>query len=148
MKKEIPYASIDRKGNKVTKESHMATTVKKAEIDKTAGKAYGFFYCDASKEEITREIRHIRKAVRTLNQLELSVIEDKGKTRFKSPENNPHIKRKYSFITKADPDTTNEQTANETSVIMNQAYQSPLYEKSEPFKGEIIYKQGEKYVPR
>lgn len=38
-------------------------------------KAYGFFYCNASKQEIETELPTIRKMVGTPSQLELSLIE-------------------------------------------------------------------------
>lgn len=44
------------------------------------------------------------------------------------------------------PNATNEQTAEELSVILNQAYQSPLYQKDEKFIGKIIYQENGKYL--
>ena len=46
------------------------------------------------------------------------------------------------------PNATNRQTADELSAILNQAYQSPLYQKGEKFRGEIVYKENGEYLFR
>ncbi len=45
------------------------------EKESSVGKAYGFFYCNASKQKIETELPTIRKMVRTPSQLELSLIQ-------------------------------------------------------------------------
>jgi len=144
MKKEIkPCASIDRKGNKVTRESHMA---------KKVGKEYGFFYCNASKQEIETELPTIREMVRTPSQLELSLIEsmdnmggDERLTALAQEAKQDGI----NYILQAIyPNGTNRGTADEVASILNQAYQSPLYKAKEPFKGAIVYEENGEYVFR
>jgi len=44
------------------------------------------------------------------------------------------------------PNATNNQTADELASILNQAYQSPLYEKGEIFRGIVVYKERGKYL--
>lgn len=46
------------------------------------------------------------------------------------------------------PGATSKSAADEAAAIMNQAYQSPLYQKGEPFRGEIVFKRGAEYVSR
>lgn len=46
------------------------------------------------------------------------------------------------------PNASNEQTADELAAILNQAYQSPLYQKGEEFIGAIVYKDLNTYVFR
>ena len=129
---------------------------------KKTGKAYAFFDCDASKEEIEKELPFIRELVKTPSNLELSLTE--GVYKFiatkvlgkKWLEGKPidtqlrdiAIEAKKSemkyVIDATYPDATDYQTAQELSTILNQAYQSPLYKKGEPFKGEIVYQERER----
>jgi len=108
---------------------------------KTQGKAYGFFDCDATKEEIQKEIPFIRKCVNTPNELELILTEDINSLNvdFDLLPITQELDAKY-VIEASYPDYTNEQTADELSAILNQAYQSPLYQEDERFRGEIVYK--------
>lgn len=46
------------------------------------------------------------------------------------------------------PNATNHQTADEVASILNQAYQSQLYQKREQFRGEVVYKERGRYVFR
>ena len=113
------------------------------------GKAYGFFDCRASKEEIEAEIPTIRRLTNTPSKLELSLIE--------SPSNLRGDSELMSIASQASesgikyvlegtyPSATNEQTAKEIVGVLNQVYQSPLYQEGEPFRGEIVYFDGAGY---
>ena len=46
------------------------------------------------------------------------------------------------------PNATNIATADELATVLNQTYQSPLYQKGEGFRGKIFYKEHENYVSR
>ena len=46
------------------------------------------------------------------------------------------------------PDATNIQTADEVAIILNQVYNSQLYQDGEKFSGEIIYEDKGRYVFR
>ena len=46
------------------------------------------------------------------------------------------------------PGQTNQRAADELAAIGNQAYNSPVYDNGEEFRGEIVYKQGNEYVLR
>ena len=115
-------------------------------VDKI-GKAYGFFDCDATEEEIKREIPFIRKCVNTPSKLELTLTDDMG-----SLNTDPKVLKiakeaDMKYVMKASyPDATNEQTADELSAVLNQAYQSDLYQSGERFNGKIIYEKNGEYI--
>ena len=112
------------------------------------GKAYGFFDCRASKEEIEAEIPTIRKLVQTPSELELSLMLNET---FSGPKDLASIAREareagVKYVIEATyPDRTNKQTAQELGTILNQAYQSPLYQEGEQFKGQVVYGEGNEY---
>lgn len=120
------------------------------EID--VGRAYGFFYCGASKQEIETELPTIRELVKTPSQLELSLMEgmdnikgDKGLTALAQEAKQDGI----NYMLQATyPNGTNKDTADEVASVLNQACQSPLYKAKEPFKGAIVYEEKGKYVFR
>lgn len=117
-----------------------------------AGKAYAFFDCKASKGDIEKEFPFIRERAITPKALELSLIE--GTSILTRDSQLLQIAReaeeagiRYS-LEATYPNATNHQTADELASILNQAYQSPLYQEREQFKGEIFYKERGKYVFR
>ncbi len=122
----------------------------KKEID--IGKAYGFFYCNASKQEIETELPAIRELVKTPSKLELSLI--KGMNNIKGDKRLTALAQEakqdgINYILQAtSPNRTNKNTADEVASILNQAYQSLLYKDGEQFKGGIIYEKKGKYVFR
>jgi len=120
------------------------------------GKAYAFFNCNASKIEIEAELPTIKKLAQTPNQLEISLM---GMTKntcvspFSEPELSSIIRGAREagirYVIKANyPNSTNKATADELSMILNQAYHSPLYKDKEKFVGEIVYKEKGKYIFR
>jgi len=116
------------------------------------GKAYAFFNCKASKGDIEKEIPFIRECVKTPNALELSLMEGMnaltGDTQLlQFVKEAKYAGRKY-IIEATYPNATNHKTANEVASILNQAYQSPLYEKGEKFIGEVVYKNRGRYLFR
>ena len=120
--------------------------------ESSVGRAYGFFYCNASKQEIETELPTIRELVETPSQLELSLIEgmdnlkgDKRLTALAQEAKQDGI----NYVLQATyPNMTNKDTADEVASILNQAYQSPLYQAKEPFRGAIVYEEKGKYVFR
>ena len=146
-KKEFPrdISFIDRQGKVVhprRKDYHARKSAKD-------GKAYGFFDCNATKDEIECEVPFIRDAVNTPNQLELILTENvhllKGDSDLLPLAQ--WFDRKY-VIEATYPNATNKQTADELSAVLNQAYQSPLYQEGEKFRGEIVYRESGKYIFR
>ena len=116
------------------------------------GKAYAFCNCRASKIEVEKELPFIRECVKTSNALELSLMEsmddltgDSQLLQIAQDVKNAGIR----YVMEATyPDATNRQTADEVVSILNQAYQSPLYEKGEEFRREVIYKERGRYLFR
>lgn len=116
----------------------------------SVGRAYGFFYCDASKQEIETELPTICELVRTPSQLELSLIEGmdnvKGDKRLTALAQEAEQDGINYMLQATYPNGTNRDTADEVASILNQAYQSPLYEANAPFKGAIVYEEKGEYV--
>ena len=119
---------VDREGN-------LVRIVRGSPNPVPVGEAYASFNCRASQEEIEEEIPTIRRLAQIPNKLELQ-RQVAGKA-----------DRKY-VIKASYPTATNRQAADELAGILNQAYQSPLYQQGEPFRGRIIYKEGREYVSR
>ena len=92
----------------------------------------------------------IRECVKTPNSLELSLINgadtligDSQLLQIAKEAKDAGIK----YVMEATyPNATNNQTADELASILNQAYQSPLYEKGEAFRGIVVYKERGKYL--
>ena len=116
------------------------------------GKAYAFFDCKASKGDIEKELPFIRKCVKTPSELELSLTE--GTDALNGDNQLLQIAKEVKdagirYIMEATySNATNRQTADELSSILNQAYQSPLYQEGEQFRGDIFYEENGKYVER
>ncbi len=114
------------------------------------GKAYGFFDCRASKEEIEAELPRIRELSKTPSELELSLIEDMDN--LKGDEELMSIARDATYqgirwvLETMYPGVTNKEAADETVSILNQAYQTPLYEDEESFRGAVVYKEKDRYT--
>jgi hypothetical protein len=121
------------------------------------GEAYAFFDCNASIEQIAEEIPTIRTLAKTPRRLELflrvnalPVISynsfDSELLRICLDAKDADIK--YVLAARSPPNITNLQTADELAAILNQAYQSLLYQEGEQFRGEVVYKDRERYVFR
>ncbi len=120
------------------------------EINDVGGEAYGFFYCDASKQEIKAELPTIRELVKTPPQLELYLSKcmdgiegDEELTALAQEAKQEGI----NYILKATcPNETNKYAADAVADIVNQLYNTPLYEDNTEFKGGVVYKENGKYV--
>ena len=116
------------------------------------GKAYGFFYCNASKEAIESELPTIRKLAKTPSKLELSLTEGmdnlKGDSKLTSLAQEAKQDGINYVLEATYSNASNKQTADEVAGILNQAYQSPLYQDKAGFKGAIVYEDKGKYVFR
>jgi hypothetical protein len=121
-------------------------------MEKQKGKAYAFFDCKASKETIEGALPQIRSAVETPKQLELSLTENPNDLELDADLH--MIAREANeagirYVMQATyENATNEQTADELAAVVNQAYQSPLYEQGERFRGNIVYEEKGSYVSR
>jgi len=119
---------------------------------KTIGKAYGFFDSRTSKSEIEYELPTIRGLVKTPPEVELTLTEDLDNLR--SDSDLMDIARdaksrgiKY-LLEGTFPGATNRKTADEIANVLNQAYQSPLFDEGETFRGAIVFEENGKYIFR
>lgn len=121
-------------------------------VKNDAGKAYAFFDCGASKKDIETELPTIRRLAQTPDILGLSLMEGMDKL-----QGEPELlsiaeeasKAGIRYVMEATyRNATNRETADELSVVLNQAYQTPLYQRQEQFRGEIVYKERGRYVFR
>ncbi len=127
------------------------------------GEAYAFFDCNAPVTQIAEEIPYIRSLVQTPKRLELYLAERAlpviGNSWNHKPANvdselieiareAAEAEIRYVLAARSPPNINNHQTANELAAILNQAYQSPLYQDGEQFRGDIVYKDRGRYVSR
>ena len=134
---------VDKKGN-------LVRIVRGNPHPMPIGEAYAFFDCNASQQQIEQEIPTIRNLTQIPNELEIYLM--KG---LDSVKGGPELRQitqeardagiKYA-IRANHPNATNRQTAGELAQILNQAYQSPLFEEGEEFRGAIFYKQNGNYI--
>jgi len=149
-KREFPrdMSFVDRQSNVVHPSREDYNARKSAKV----GKAYAFFNCKALKGDIEKELPFIRKCVKTPNALELSLME--GTDALTGCTQLLRISRDAKdagirYVMEATyPKATNHQTSDEVASILNQAYQSPLYEKGEEFRGEVVYEDRGRYIFR
>ena len=116
------------------------------------GRAYGVFDCRASNDRIEAEMPSIRRYVRTPSDLDLCLTEGpenlRGDTEVRAIAR--HAQRqgvRYALEAKC-PGATNRGTADEIAAVLDQAYQSPLFDDGEPFRGAIVYRGNRGYASR
>lgn len=114
------------------------------------GRAYAFFDCGASKEEIKAELPLIRRCAKTPSELELSITEGIGNLKRDNQLTSIARDAKDSgmryFLEAKCLEATNEKTADEVADILNQ---TSLYFDEEEFRGKVIYQdENEEYVFR
>jgi len=121
------------------------------------GEAYTFFYCDASKKEIEKELYDFKNFIdpqrreQIPSELELSLTKGMDNVR-----GDPKLvslaeeaqEQGINYLLKATyPGATNRAAAEELKDISNQLYTSQLYEKGEEFRRGIFYKDNGEYHP-
>lgn len=122
------------------------------DMESIVGKAYGFFDCRASKNEIEGLMPKIRKYAQTPPEAQLSLIDDMDKADWDSqliPIAEKAKKRGNKYASEATyRGATNRDAADEVAQVLIQAYQSNFYEEGEPFRGEVVFKEEGKYIFR
>jgi hypothetical protein len=114
-----------------------------------SGKAYAFFNCNRSQQEIEAELPMIRDLTKTSKNLELTLTE--GVTDIKGDKKLMEVAKEAQaqgmrYCLQAElPKKDNQETAQALSGILNQAYQSQLYTEGECFSGGIVYKKRSRY---
>ena len=158
------------KGIKIFGEGKYAATEHQQFVDRTGqlvrhvkgqyklipvGEAYAFFYCNSSREKIREELPTIREMAQVPSELELYLYEGNeideitnGNTKLIEMVNQAKEAGTNILMHGYYPTKTNKETADEISCVLNQAYQSPLYQSGEQFKDGIIYKEKGEYVFR
>ena len=119
------------------------------------GKAYAFFDCKASREDIEKELPNIRETVKTPNELEISLTEGFDNLPISTDdaqllqfaEKAKDVNLKY-FIEANYPNHGNRETADEISAVLNQASLSPLDPEGKQIRGTIVYKHDKRYFFR
>ncbi len=125
----------------------------KKQAKNQVGEAYAFFDCNASRDEIEKMFPHIRAEVKTPSRLELALTEGINPESFRDVElmeiarDAKEAGIRY-FLKARCQDLSNKQTADETAGVLTQAYQSPLYQDREEFRGGIFYEENGRYVKR
>lgn len=129
--------------------------------DKSYGKAYAFFDCNASKKAIEAELPKARHYAEVPSDLELNLIEGtenlsrdaeamkalEAAKKYslsrlpKSQREGNSVTYQYALQAKL-PNAANLSTANKMNRIMSLLYGHELYPKQEEFFGEIVYKRG------
>ncbi len=135
---------VDREGN-------LVRVIKDSTRPIRVGEAYAAFDCRASKNAIESEMGFIRRLVMTPEELELhfeATNSPRGNTKLKQLANEARQEGLGYLIEGNYPTATNARTADELAAVLNQAYQSPLYQTGEEFRGNIIYKEKGQYVFR
>ena len=120
------------------------------------GKAYGVFDCQASTEEIESVLESVVSSLRddvpVLSNLELTMVEELENLTLKGDNNLKYFAQKakeagFDYIFEVTYEgVTNKETAPEVEAILNQAYQSSLFSKEEPFIADIFYEENGEYV--
>ena len=146
MKHEInPYGFIDKEGRKITKENYLAA--------KNVGRAYGFFTCSASKEDIEAVLPEARSDSKIPEGLELSLIE--GVDNLKGDSDLGQVIKeakkdsmKY-VMTATYPHATNEETSGELQALLINTSNSLFCDTEEHIRGKVVYKNPSgKYIFR
>ena len=116
------------------------------------GRAYAFFGCKESKEDVERELPTARICAKVPSTLELSLIDGadklKGDTQLLEIARMAHAAGLRYVLEGTNAKATNHQTAVDLDSVLNQAYHSPLYTDRELFRREIVYEDGGKYLFR
>ena len=111
------------------------------------GRAYAFFNCRTVIDEIRQELPVIRKRVETPVRLRLTLEELSSES---AKREGPTLREILTqarqsgiryFMEARSPGQDNKATAVELSAILNQIYQTPLYEDGEEFTGAVVYKE-------
>ena len=127
----------------------------KKEAKNYDGKAYAFFSCNAPLAQILLELPKIREVAKIPGKLELSLFE--GTQPFNRMHReielrhlaNQAAEAGLQYILEAKcPGKSNSETADHVADVLNQAYQSPLYQNGEQFFGDILYRKRSKYISR
>ncbi|MDP3640193.1 MAG: hypothetical protein Q8R53_03250 [Nanoarchaeota archaeon] len=123
-----------------------------ARSEETVGTAYAFFYCAAPKPDVKAELPFICELAQTPSALELALV--KGPEKVQGDERLTGLAQDakqagINYVLQATyPGETNQRAADEVAALLNQAYQTPLYQPNDPFCGQVVYEENGEYVFR
>lgn len=117
------------------------------------GKAYGFLKCDKSLAEIRETIPIIRRYTQTPSKLELSIVKGIGNIQGDRLLHETVISElreegqyNYAFEARLEG-ADNRETAKELRDMLNNTYQSTLFEqKPQAFYSIVVYERNGQYV--
>ncbi len=116
------------------------------------GKAYGFFYCSATKEAIEAALPTVRIYIKTPNELELSLMEGMDNTRGDKRLADLAQEAKQDgmrYVMEATyPGATNERTSGELQALLINTSNSLFCQTNEHMRGKIVYEEKGEYVFR
>ncbi len=107
---------------------------------------YGFL-----EKDITAELPTIRNMAQTPNQLELITesvdnLPVQGDSALKALVGQAKNAGMRYVLQARYQGATGKETAGELAAVVNQSYQSPLYQRDEPFRGELAFPSGKGYA--
>lgn len=116
---------------------------------KTIGVAYAFFACNAKPAEVRNELGYIRHMVKTPGEVETILAHRPARDETDARIGMIHAEAKLNaldyMLTVRFPGQSNRNACEEARAILNQAYQSPLYDENDPFRGMLVFKSGRGY---
>jgi hypothetical protein len=116
------------------------------------GVAYGFFNCRAPKERIEERFPCIRRGAEIPPALDLLLVDGVQNLKSDDPQlrdlvSDAHAAGRQYVLEARYPQATNKQAADETVMVLNHLYLQPtLFDKDEPFYGEIVYEENGTYI--
>lgn len=116
------------------------------------GTAYAFFQYGGRTEDISEILPYIREDTETPSELTLDLVDGVNKLDTTNDSALADIVSQagnMSHVLKATlPGVDNRKAADYLGNIVNGFYNTPLYQPSEPFYGEIAYKVDGEYILR
>ncbi|MBI2107026.1 hypothetical protein HYT57_03505 [Candidatus Woesearchaeota archaeon] len=120
---------------------------------KKVGKAYGFFGCSASRQEIEAELSLPAVRRNVPKELELSLMEDMnhlmGLSGVINVDGLLQFARRFDaqyMVEATYPDATNEKTSGELQALLINLSNSLFCHTPEHIQGKVVYEVGGRYV--
>ena len=115
----------------------------------SVGEAYGIFYCGKAAAAVRAELPVAGKAAEVPEGLVLKLTEGLGELKDPRLATIVALSRKANLnlvLAASCSGLSNERVASELADVLRMLHASPLYEKGEPLRAEVIYDNGQGYV--
>ena len=109
-------------------------------IKEGMGKAYAFFDSKTSPNKIREELNTVRRVIGVPSSLDLNYMTSVPELKLVA-----HAGRNNLYEARL-PGYSNKDTAEVIAGTVNQLYNTEHYEPNEPFVGDIVHAEGDKYV--